>query len=161
MFREHVLGTIDFTECPGQDVGLMPPRFYCLGAGPMLCHGLLLLSKPAWFCGEANLFCRVISNSQFSSVAQSCSTLYDPMDCCMPGLPVHHHLLEFAQTHVHRVGDAIQPFCPLSSPSPPAFNLFQHWGLFQWVSSLHQVARVLEFQLQHLSFQWIFRTDFL
>ena len=122
MFREHVLGTIDFTECPGQDVGLMPPRFYCLGAGPMLCHGLLLLSKPAWFCGEANLFCQVISNSQFSSVAQSCSTLYDPMDCCMPGLPVHHHLLEFAQTHVHRVGDAIQPFCPLSSPSPPAHS---------------------------------------
>ena len=78
----------------------------------------------------------------------------------MPGLPVHHQLLEFTQTHVHLVGDAIQPSHPLSSPSP-AFNLCQHQGLFQWVSSLHQVAKVLEFQLQHQSFQWIFRTDFL
>ena len=78
----------------------------------------------------------------------------------MPGLPVHHQLLEFTQTHVYRVGDAIQPSHPLSSPSP-AFNLCQHQGLFQWVSSLHQVAKVLEFQLQHQSFQWIFRTDFL
>ena len=83
------------------------------------------------------------------------------MDCRMPGLPVHRPLLEFTQTHVHWVGDAIQPFCPLSSPSPPAFNLSQHQGLFHWVSSSHQVAEVLEFQLQHQSFQWIFRTDFL
>ena len=69
--------------------------------------------------------------TQFSSIAQSCPTLCDPMDCSMPGLPVHHQLLEFTQTHVRRVGDAIQPSHPLSSPSPPAFSLYQHQGLFQ------------------------------
>ena len=84
---------------------------------------------------------------QFNSVAQSYPTLCDPMDCSTPGLPVYHQLPELAQTHVHRVGDAIQPSHPLSSPSPPAFNLFQHQGLFQWVSSSHQVAKLLEFQL--------------
>ena len=97
---------------------------------------------------------------QFSSVAQSCLTLCDPMGCSMPGLPVHHQLPEFSQTCVHWVGDAIQPSHPLLSPSP-TFNLSQHQGLFKWVSSSHQVAKVLQFQLQHLSFQWIFRTDFL
>ena len=93
----------------------------------------------------------------------SCVTLCDPMDCSMPGFPVHHHLLELAQTHVHRVGDAIQPLSsyPLSSPSPPALNLSQNQGLFQWVSSLRQMAKILEVQLQYQSFQWIFRTDFL
>ena len=85
----------------------------------------------------------------------------DPMDCSMPGFPVHHQHLELAQTHVHQVSDAIQPSHPLSSPSLPAFNLSHHQGLFQWVSSSNQVAKVLEFQLQHQSFQWIFRTDFL
>ena len=84
---------------------------------------------------------------QFSSVAQSCLTLCDPMNCSMPGLPVHHQLLEFTQTHVHRVSDAIQPSHPLSSPSPPAPNPSQHQSLFQWVSSSHAVAKVLEFQL--------------
>ena len=79
--------------------------------------------------------------------------LCDPMDCSTPGLPVHHQLLELAQTHVHQVSDAIQPSHPLSTPSPPAFNFSQHQGLFQGVSSLHQVAKVLEFQLQHQSFQ--------
>ena len=93
---------------------------------------------------------------QFNSVAQSGQTLWDPMDCSKPGFPVHP-LLELAQTHVHWVHDAIQPSHPLSSPSPPAFNLSQHQGLFQWVSSSHQVAKVLEFQFQHQSFQWIFR----
>ena len=83
------------------------------------------------------------------------------MDHSMLGLPVHHQLLEFTQTHVHWVSDAIQPSHPLSSLSPPAFNLSQHQGLFQGVSSSHQVAKVLEFQLQHQSFQWIFKTDFL
>ena len=78
------------------------------------------------------------------------------MDCSTPGFPVHHQLPELTQTHVHRVGDAIQPSHPLSAPSPPTFNLSQHQGLFQWVSSSHQVAKVLEFQLQHQSFQWIF-----
>ena len=98
---------------------------------------------------------------QFSSVAQSCPTLCDPMDCSPPGFPVHHQTTELAQTHVHRVGDDIQPSHPLLSPSPRALNLSQHQGLFKWVSSSHQVAKALEFQLQHQSFQWIFRTDFL
>ena len=98
---------------------------------------------------------------QFSSAAHSCTTLCDPMNHSMPDLPVHHQLPEFTQTHVHWVGDVIQPSHPLSSPLPPAFNLSQHQSLFRWVSSSHQVAKVLEFQLQHLSFQWIFRTDFL
>ena len=97
----------------------------------------------------------------FSSVAQSCPTLCDPVNCSTPGLPVHHQLPESPQTHVHRVSDAIQPSHPLSSPSPPAPNPSQHQGLFQWVSSLHEVAKVLEFQLQHQSFQWTPRTDLL
>ena len=83
------------------------------------------------------------------------------MDCSTLGLPVHHQLLEFTQIHIHWVGDAIQPSHPLLSPSPLSFNLSQHQGLFQGVSSSHQVAKVLEFQLQHQSFQWIFRTAFL
>ena len=85
--------------------------------------------------------------------------LWDPMDCTTPGLPVHHQLLEFTQTHVHWVSDVTQPSHRLSSPSPPDFYLSQHLGLFKWVSSSHQVAKVLEFQ--HQSFQWMFRTDFL
>ena len=98
---------------------------------------------------------------QFSSVTQSCPTLWDPMNHSTPGLPVHHQLLEFTQTHVHRVSDAIQPSHPLSSPSPPAPNPSQHQGLFQWINTLHEVAKVLEFQLQHQSFQWTPRTDLL
>ena len=90
---------------------------------------------------------------QFSSVAQSCLTLCNPMNRSAPGLPVHHQLPEFTQTHVHRVSDAIQPSHPLSSPSPPALTLSQHQGLFKQVSSSHQVAKVLEFQLQHQSYQ--------
>ena len=100
----------------------------------------------------------LISSVQFS---HSYPNLFDPMDWSMPGFPVHQQLQEIAQTHVHWVGDAIQPSHLLLPPSPPAFNLFQHQGLFQWVSSSHQVAKVLEFQFQHQSFQWIFRTDFL
>ena len=96
-----------------------------------------------------------------TSFIQSRLTLCDPMDCSMPGFPVHHQLQELAQTHVHRVSDAIQPSHPLLSPSPPAFNPSQHQSLFQWANSSHQVAKVLEFQLQHQSFQWIFRIDFL
>ena len=99
--------------------------------------------------------------NQFSPVAQSCPTLCNPMNHSTPGLPVHHQLPESTQTHVHRAEDAIQPSHPLLSPSPPALNLSQHQDLFQWVSSSHQVAKVLEFQLQHQSFQWIFRTDLL
>ena len=94
-------------------------------------------------------FCK-IQSVQFSSVTQSCPTLCNPMDCNMPGLPVHHQLLEFIQTHVHRVSEAIQPSHPLSSTSPPAFNLSHHQSLFQWVSSLHEMAKVLEFQLSSL-----------
>ena len=94
------------------------------------------------------------------SVDKSCLTLCEPMDCSLPTFPVHYYLPELAQTYVHWVTDAIQPSHPLSSPSP-AFSLSQHQGLFQWVSSLHQVAKVLELQLQHQSFQWIFRVDFL
>ena len=95
----------------------------------------------------------------FSSVAQSCPTLCDPMNCSTPGLPVHHQLPESTQTHVHWVGDAIQPSHPLSYP--PALNLSHHQGLFKWISSSHQVAKVLEFELQHQSFQWTPRTDLL
>ena len=101
---------------------------------------------------------------RFSSVqlvAQSCPTLCDPMNRSTPGLSVYHQLPESTQTHVHCVSDAIQPSHPLSSPSPPALNLSQHQGLFQWVSSSHQVAKGLEFQLQHQSLQWTPKTDFL
>ena len=94
------------------------------------------------------------SSVQFSSVTQLCPTLCDPMDCSMPGLPVHYQLPEFTQAHVPWVGDAIQPSYPLLSPSPPSFNLSQYQGLFKWVSSSYQVAKVLELQLQHQSFQW-------
>ena len=100
-------------------------------------------------------------NSSVSSVAQSCPTLCDPMNRSTPGLPVHHQLPESTQTHVHWVSDTIQPSHPLSFPSPPALNLSQHQGLFKWVSSSHQVAKVLEFQLQNQSFQWTPRTDLL
>ena len=85
-----------------------------------------------------------INSVQFRSVTQSCLTLCDPMNCSTPGLPVHHQLPEFTQTHVHQVGDAIQPSHPLLSPSPPAPNSCQHQGLFQWVNSSHEVAKVLE-----------------
>ena len=104
------------------------------------------------FCWKKySCFCLEIS-VQFSSVAHSCPTLCNPMNCSTPGLPVHHQLPEFTQTYINRVGDAIQPSHPLSSPSPPAPDPSQHQGLFQWVNSSHEVAKVLEFQLQHQSF---------
>ena len=101
------------------------------------------------------------NSPKFSSV-QSLShvRLCNPMDCSTPGFPVHHQLPEPTQIHVLRIGDAIQASHPLLSPSPPIFNLFQHQGLFKWVSSSHQVAKVFELQLLHQSFQWILRTDF-
>ena len=130
---------------------------------------------PAWShtcltdnCGHAGLrgmvwdsllSCCVIW-SPSPSVAHLCLTLW-PMDCSTPGFPLLHHLPEFAQIPAHWDGDAIQPPHPLSSPSPPALNLSQPQSLFQWVSSSHQVAKVLELQLQHQSFQWVFRVDFL
>ena len=114
------------------------------------------------------LFCPLLlplahdwSNLQFSSVAQSCPTLCDPMNHSMSGLHDHHQLPEFTQTHAHRVGDAIQPSHPLSSSSLPAPSPSQHQGLFQWVSSSHEVAKVLEFQLQLQSFQWTPRNGLL
>ena len=106
-------------------------------------------------------FLSLFSSAQFSPVSQLCPTLCDTMDCSMPGLSVHRQLPEFTQTHVHWVSDAIQPSHPLSSPPPPAFNLSQHRGLFKWVSSSHQVAKGLDFQLQHQSFQWTPKTDLL
>ena len=106
-------------------------------------------------------FCYPKLNPSESSVTQLCPTLCDPMHCSMPGFLVHHQLPEVAQTLLHRVGDAIQPSHPLLTSSPPAFHLSQHQEIFQWVSSSHQVAKILAFKFQHQSFQWIFRTDFL
>ena len=107
------------------------------------------------------LILKCVYSVQFSSVAQLCPTLCNPVNRSTPGLPVHYQLPEFTQTHVHRVGDAIQPSHPLSSSSPPAPNPSQHQGPFQWVNSSHEVAKVLEFQLQHQSFQWTPRTNLL
>ena len=104
------------------------------------CHCL----KVTWYYTQK---LKVVQSVQFSSVAQSCLTLCNPMNHSTPGLPVHHRLLEFTQTHVHWVGDAIQPSHPLSSPSPPVPNPSQHKSLFQWVNSSHEVAEVLELQL--------------
>ena len=104
---------------------------------------------------------RSLSSVQFSSVTQSCLTLCDPMDCSTSGPPVRCQHPEFTQTHVHWVGDAIQPSHPLLSPSPPAPNPSQHQSLLQWVNSLHEVAKVLKFQLQNQIYQWTPRTDLL
>ena len=145
-----------------------PRPCYSLSFPPFLGRWLCCSSLPYSFWLYFSLYfpscshCRVGANylvhhCGFSSVIQSCPTLCDPMGCSTPGFPVHHQLPELTQTHVHWVGDAIQP----SHPSPPAFNHSQHQGLFTCVSSSHQVAKVLEFQLQHQSFHWIFRTDFL
>ena len=121
---------------------------------------LIVLSPHSWYW-SCVFPLPLPTRIQFSSVAQLCLTLCNPMNHSTPGLPVHHQLLESTQTFVHWVGDAIQPSYPLSSPSPPALNLSQDQGLFQWVSSSHQVAKVLEFQLQHQSFQWTPRTELL
>ena len=102
---------------------------------------------------QANKIMAASPFSLVSSVAQSCPTLCNPMNRSMPGLSVHHKLPEFTQTHVHQVSDAIQPSHPLYSSSPPASIPSQHQGLFQRVNSSHEVAKVLEFQLQHQSFQ--------
>ena len=105
---------------------------------------LLVVHLRVW--GSIYFICFLSRDISFSfcfcSVAESCLTLWDLMGCNMPGFPVLHYLLEFSQTHVHQVGDAIQPSHPLLSPFPPAFHLSQHQGLFQWVSSSHQVAKV-------------------
>ena len=124
-------------------------------------HCSVLAWKIPWTEEPDRLQSMQFQRIQFSSVTQSCLTLCNSMDCSSPGFHVHPQLRELTQTHVHWVNDAIQPSHPLSSPFLPAFNLSQHQGLFKWVSSSQKVAKVLEFQLQHLSFQWIFRTDFL
>ena len=103
----------------------------------------------------------MIRSDQIRSFAQSCLTLCDPMNHSTPGLPVHHQLTEFTQTRVHWIGDATQLYHPLLSPSPPALNPSQHQSLFQWVNSSHEVAKVLEFQLQHHSFHRNPRADLL
>ena len=116
-------------------------------------HLMMVFSLPQDHCQVSTVLGVQLSRSVVSKSLR-------PMDCSTPGLPVHHQLPELAQTHVHWVGDAVQPSHPLLSPSP-AFNLSQHQGLFQWVSSSHQMAKVLGLQLQHQCFQWMFRTDFL
>ena len=129
-------------------------------------HGVAkLMTLLPWF-ENSPCFCfffpsLLCHSVQFSSVAQSCPTLCDRMNCSTPGLPIYHQLLEFTQIHVHWVSDAIQPFRPLSSPSPPAPNPSQYQSLFQWVNCSHEVAKVLEFQLQHHSFQRNPRADLL
>ena len=133
----------------------------------------IMIRKDTWYSFSLNWFCQNLFSglTYFLSWRMFCVCLRrmcilllmdglfcvclpdNPMDCSTPGFPVLHQLPELTQTHVHRVSDTIQPSHPLSSPSPPAFNLSQHQGLFKWVSSSHQVAKVLEFQLQHQSFQ--------
>ena len=146
-FDLEILGSLCFS--PVMSVFIAGPFLFCFFLNILFALG---------FNRAAKRYLR--SWVQFSSVAQSCPILCNPIDCSTPGFPLHHQLLELTQAHVHWVGDAIQPSHPLYSSSP-AFNHSQHQGLFKWVSSLHQVAKVLVFQLQHQSFQWIFRTDFL
>ena len=114
-----------------------------------------------YICLKKRLVLSLHLSVQFSSVAQSCPTLCDPMNRSTPGLPVHHQLPEFTQTHLHRISDAIQPSHPRSSPFPPAPKPSQHQSLFQWLNSSHQVAKKLELQLQHQSFKRTPRTDLL
>ena len=114
-----------------------------------------------WWSLALKILSITFRSDQFRSVAQSCPTPCDPMNCSMTGLPVHHQFPEFTHTYVHRVSDAIQPSHPLSFPSLPAPNPSQHQGLFHWVSSSHEVAKVLEFQLLHQSFQRTPRADLL
>ena len=143
--REHVNGCVVFCGVT------IPWRIHYPFNRYLLCFPFL----PLWTILH-KFFLYIL---QFSSVAQSCPTLCDPMDCSTPGLPVHHQLLEFTQTHVHQVSDPIQPIWSSVVPFSSSFNLSQRQGLFQWVSSSHQVAEVLE--PQHQKFQWIFIVDFL
>ena len=151
-------------SCPFPLLGAWGRLSGCCGcvvswSGCWLCWNEMHFVKTGAVCLQFILFALSCFSVQFSHsvISDSC----DPMDCSTPGLPVYHQLPEFTQTHVHWVSDAIQPFYPLSSPSPPTFNLSQHQGLFKWVSSSQWVAKILEFQFQHLSFRSVFRTDFL
>ena len=125
---------------------LFPLPIFLSFSCPVAWDGHGIDSFNQWDIGECLM--KDFQSVQFSP--QLCLILCNPMDCSMPGLPIHHHLPELAQTHVHWVSDAFQPSHPLSSPSPPAFNLSQHQGLFKWVSSSHMVAKVLEFQLARM-----------
>ena len=166
-------------SCPSLSPGFAQIQVHWAGNHLILCCSLLFLPSifPSIrvFSNQLALCIRwpkywsfsfnISSSNEYTGLTSfqcSYSVMYDflwPLGT--PGLPVHHQLPDLAQTHVHWVSDAIQPSHPLSSPSPPACNLSQHQSLFQWVSSLHHVAKVLELQLQHQYFQWIFRTDFL
>ena len=147
-----------FSSCPQSfpASGSFPVSQFCASGGQTIGISasalFLIINIQGWFplglTGLIFLLSKGLSEpSQFSSVTQSCPILCDPMDCSMPGSPVHHQLPELAQTHAHWVNDAIQPSHSLSSPSPLTFNLSQHQGLFKWVSSSHQVTKALEFQL--------------
>ena len=144
-WREYLKGVLEPIPCGYQ--GVTMEDFSSIKRNEVLIHATTLMNPESITLSEKSQSRKTISQSVQSL---SCVRLCNPMDCSTPGFPVHHQLLELTQTHVHRVGDAIQPSHPLSSPSP-AFNLSQHQGLFQWVSSSHQVAKVLEFQLQHQS----------
>ena len=158
MLVPNTFNCLSFKLMLGWNMQITTSIYFYLLLLIFLRHLIILLCELAYF----KLIC-LVSMSSFCccSFTQSGLTLCNPMDCSMPSFPVLHHLPEFAHTHVHWVSDAIQPPHPLSPPSPPALNLSQHQGLFQWVSSSHQVAKIQEFQLQHQSFQWVFRTDFL
>ena len=152
---------IQYTPYESDSHSVMSDSLWSLGLPGSFVHRILQARILEWLpfpssgdlpnpgLNSGLLHCRQILNHlvQFSSVAQSCPTLCDSMNYSTPGLPVHHQLLEFTQTHIHQVGDAIQPSHPLSSPFPPAPNPSQHQSLFQWVNSSHEVAKVLEFQL--------------
>ena len=147
-----VLGNLHAGQEATVRTGRGPTDWFQIGKG--VCQGCIL--SPCLFNSYPEF-----SSVQLSLVAQSCPTPCNPMNHSTPGLPVHHQLLEFTQTHVHQVGDDIQPSHPLLAPSPPAPNSSQYQGLFQWVNSLHEVAKVLEFQLQHQFFQWTPETNLL
>jgi len=135
------------------------PKYGSLSISPSNEYSGLISFRIDWF--YLLVIPGTLKSLRCCSVAKSYVTLCDPISCSSPGFLVLHYLLELAQTHVYQVGDAIQPSHPLLSPSIPTFNLSQHQGLFQWVSSSHQVAKVLEFQLHRQSSQWVFRTDLL
>ena len=147
-FHSHYI-TMSFLKGKGivlllQIKKLFTDNYYCLWSTSWV---LDLFIHHLWCMKHQQSSTFIARSDQIRSVTQSCPTLCDPVNRSTPGLPVHHQRPEFTQTHVHRVSDAIQPSHPLSSPSPPAPNPFQHQSLFQWVNSLHQVAKVLEFQL--------------
>ena len=132
----HTFSQSSFPMIP---MHLTPETALFLYSWSHMCLSPLAAERRIW-----DLLSHLLASVQFNSATHSCPTLCDPMDCSMPGLLVHPQLLELAQIYVHQVRDAIQPSHPLLSPSPPAFNLSQNQGLFQWVSSSHQVAKVLE-----------------